>query len=720
MAAREGSLADADHGSDWVCNSPRIRPENQNNSRPRVDPTMSWLPRPPRSTRPNPARARAASTVALLLVLFSHSASGQVLRLPEEAGPKIFRVGAIELEYAREHPSQPALQGVLPILVDLRRTEVGWDAPREGEPGEPVEIGGPESPVRDLEVGGLIRVLGALVSRLHEFGLYGIDVRPSARDFDLDNERDLRPPEREALAIVISVGRISQVRTIAVGERIKDDWKIDNEVHIRIREESPLRPEGVGDEEATDLLDRHALEDYLYRLNRHSGRRVEAALSPGEDPGEVVLDYRILESKPWYAYAQVSDTGTRRTNPWQTRLGYTHRQLTDRDDILSIDWLNVGIDDVNALTARYQAPFFGSQRPAWMSRRRGDPAWLDWIPRDKIPWWGVDRMRWELDFGMSKSQAGRSSTLAGLANDRVTSTQYQFGGRFIYEAFQYRDLFIDVYGGLSLRDLNVKNRTGALHGDALLVLPRIGIHGERINQISNFLLDLSVQGQINRIDLSNRDALGRDAANDKYAIVNFNFGYSTFLEPVLRPQAWRDPSSPASSTLAHEISIGIRGQYGFGYRLIPQSNATIGGLYSVRGYNQSVAVGDSVVIGSLEYRFHIPRALPVSRKPLEIPLIGTFRGAPQQVYGRPDWDLIFRAFVDVGHSVRNKRGKVDSGAAEFNQTLIGAGIGADLQIRSNFRARIDWATALMETNGDLSKGTDVGESEIHVLFSILY
>jgi len=140
----------------------------------------------------------------------------------------------------------------------------------------------------------------------------------------------------------------------------------------------------------------------------------------------------------------------------------------------------------------------------------------------------------------------------------------------------------------------------------------------------------------------------------------------------------------------------------------------------VRGYNQSAAVGDSVAIGSLEYRFHIPRALPVSREPLQFPVIGAFRGTPQQVYGRPDWDLIFRAFVDVGHSIRNDRGKVAAGAVESNQTLIGAGIGAELQIRSNLRARIDWATALMNTNGNISNGTEVGESEIHVLFSILY
>jgi len=684
---------------------------------------MSWLPRSLRSTRRAPVRVAAASAAAFLIVLVSYSAFGQVLLLPENEKPKTFRIGALELAYAREHPDQPSLAGLVPISLELRRTDAGWDAPLAGEPSERMEVGGPNSPALDLEAGALVRVLSELVSRLHATGLYGVDVRPSPVDFDLENERDLRPPGRDALAVVISVGRISQIRTVAVGDRVQGDWKIDNEIHTRIRESSPLQPAGVGDEDATDLLDRHALEDYLYRLNRHSGRRVEAALSPGEEPGKVVLDYRVLESKPWYAYAQVTNTGTRRTNSWQTRLGYTHRQLSDRDDILSIEWLNVGLDDINALSARYQAPVFGKGRPQWMSKRRGDPEWFDWIPRESIPWWGVDRMRWEIDFAMSKSQAGNASTQLNLANDRVTSTQYQYGARVIHETFQHRNLFIDLWGGLSLRDLEVKNRTGAITGDALLVLPKIGIHAERINQVSNLLLDVSIQAQLNGIDSSNRDALGRDATDDRYQIINFNFGYTTFLEPLLRPKAWRDPATHSSSTLAHEISIGIRGQYGFDYRLIPQSNATIGGLYSVRGYGQSVAVGDTIAIGSFEYRFHIPRALPIRREPLRIPLIGDFRATPQQVYGRPDWDLILRAFVDVGRSIRNERSKITGGAIEQNQTLLGAGLGADLQIRSNLRARLDWAVPLLDTNGRITNGAnhaDITSSEIHVLFSILY
>jgi hypothetical protein len=658
--------------------------------------------------------------IVLALSLASGVAGAQVLLLPEATAPPIFRVGAIELEYALEHPDQPPLDGVVPLFVDLRRTDLGWAAPAEGEPSERIEVGAPGSEPLEFEASGLIRVMGALVSRLHEIGLYGVDVRPSSQDFDLENERDLRPPERDALTIVVSVGRIAQIRTIAVGDRVKDDWKIDNEIHTRILQASPMQPVGVGAEETTDLLDRRALEDYLFRLNRHSGRRVEAALSPGDDPGEIVLDYRVLESKPWYAYAQVTDTGTRRTNPWQTRLGYVHRQLSDRDDILSIEYLNAGLDDVNGVSTRYQAPFFGGERPDWMTRRRGDPKWIDWLPREKIPWWGIDRMRWELDFGWSKAQAGRSDTLVGLANDRVTSNQFGWGGRVIYEAWQHRNLFIDVWGGMGFRDVNVKNRTAGTDGGSLLVLPKVGIHAERISQISNLGLDVSFQGQIVSIDEANLDALGRDGSDDRYALIGFNLGYSTFLEPLVRPEAWRDPSTELSSTLAHEISVGLRGQYAFDYRLIPQSNGAIGGLYSVRGYSQSVAVGDTMVIGSLEYRFHVPRALPVSRQPMQIPLIGDFRAAPQQVYGRADWDLTLRAFLDLGRTIRNDRFSIAAGAPEFNQTLVGAGVGAELQIRSNFRARIDWAAALKDTNGNISNGADVGDSEIHVLFSILY
>jgi hypothetical protein len=667
------------------------------------------------------------AVIALLLTVWlgGNTAQAQLLLLPEDPGPRAFPVSRLELSYSESswtsRADRPALQGLVPLRVELQETEDGWAAPRPGEASRVIEIGGPRSETIQLVPSGLALTLRALVSAINETGLHGVDVRPANTDIDLETERDLRPEGRTALQVVVSVGRVNRVRTIAVGDRISSDWRIDNELHEIIRDDSPIQPRASAIEDTTDLLDRDALEDYLYRLNRHPGRRVEAALSPDAEPGEIVLDYRVAESKPWYVYAQGSNTGTRRTSNWQTRLGFVHRQLTDRDDILAIEYLNGGTD-VNGVRAKYEAPFFGRKRPDWMKRRTGDPAWIDWVPREKIPWWGVDRLRWNVDFSFGRFEAGRNSIVL-IREDAVESQQIQGGGQLIYEAWQHKDFFIDAIAGLRVRDLDVKNKTApaAATGKVTLLLPRLAVRAQRFNAISNLGLEVGVEGQVLDTDRDEREQLGRQDVDGRSVMVDFNMGYSTYLEPVLFPSAFKDPETRLSSTLAHEVALGFRGQYAFNYRMIPQASQVIGGLYSVRGYNQSEAVGDSVFITSFEYRFHIPRALPIMREPMSLPLLGDFRATPQQVYGRPDWDFMLRAFVDVGRAIRNAN-NVAAGSFEDDETLVGVGVGAEFQFRSNLRARVDWATPLTSTAEDgANKSVQFGEnSEVHLLFSILY
>jgi hemolysin activation/secretion protein len=109
------------------------------------------------------------------------------------------------------------------------------------------------------------------------------------------------------------------------------------------------------------------------------------------------------------------------------------------------------------------------------------------------------------------------------------------------------------------------------------------------------------------------------------------------------------------------------------------------------------------------------------REPMSLPLLGDFRATPQQVYGRPDWDFMLRAFVDVGRAIRNAN-NVAAGDFEDDETLVGVGVGAEFQFRSNLRARVDWATPLTSTAEDgANKSVQFGEnSEVHLLFSILY
>ena len=79
-----------------------------------------------------------------------------------------------------------------------------------------------------------------------------------------------------------------------------------------------------------------------------------------------------------------------------------------------------------------------------------------------------------------------------------------------------------------------------------------------------------------------------------------------------------------------------------------------------------------------------------------------FRFAPQNVYGRPDWDLILRGFVDVGQSLIS-----DRFAFEREETLVGAGIGAELLFKRRFNIRVDWGFALEPTaSGNVNAGSN--------------
>ena len=84
---------------------------------------------------------------------------------------------------------------------------------------------------------------------------------------------------------------------------------------------------------------------------------------------------------------------------------------------------------------------------------------------------------------------------------------------------------------------------------------------------------------------------------------------------------------------------------------------------------------------------------------------------PQQAYGRPDWDLILRGFVDVGETY-------NSGIQSFehNDTLVGTGLGVEVDLKQNFSIRLDWGIPLNQIPG----GPSVGESRVHVLATLLY
>lgn len=618
-------------------------------------------------------------------------------------------------DYGGEEPEPadlPSPESLLATPFTLARSPTGWVAAdaSSGRSPEPVTLPtGPGAGVMRLHASALGSIAQQIVRRFRDRGLVGVYVAPDENDIDIETERDLRREGDTVLRLRVTVGRVRDLRSIGEGDRLPPDWRIDNPVHRRIRENSPIQPPETAREDTTSLVDMKALEEYLLRLNRHPGRHVEAALAPAEEGG-VSLDYRIVEARPWYVYAQTTNTGTEQTNPWQTRLGAIDQQLTNHDDILSVEYLNSGFDDVNGVNVSYEAPWFSSRRPRWLSDE-DDNRWLRWLPRDDLPWIGLDGLRW----GVFGSYSESYSSGVDFTDD-ILDREWDVGAQLTYQIWQRRNFFLDGFFRFTGRSAYIEDDSTKTDLSAVyMLLPELGFRTERFDEVSTFFLESSVEGTANKLK-NDAELLGRLQPDRRWVLAKWNLEASHYLEPLFNPKGFADPSTPASSTLAHEIYVSSNGQWSFDRRLIPQASQVIGGLFTVRGYKNSLVTGDSVAVGTVEYRFHLARSLPIRPRPFRLPFFGEFRAVPQQAYGRADWDLVFRVFTDVGATWRYDR---PDNSLEGNDVLVGAGVGVELQLGGHLRARVDYARALKDAGpkGDEEKA---GDDRFHFLFSILY
>jgi hypothetical protein len=593
-----------------------------------------------------------------------------------------FTVTDFELLYAREHPDLPPLADLRRVEVELGVTAQGYVAPRANVPSERLRLIDVRNAPRQQFYGSAIRTINeALVHELNRRGLAGVLVLPHEEDIDPRASRDLRPPDRQSLRLVIWTGRLLEFRTFASGERVPEEERVDNPVHRRIKEASPIQP--------GDLLRKRELDEYVARLNRHPGRSVDTALSAAQEPGGVYLDYLVAESRPLRAYVQASNTGTDTTTEWRQRFGVVHTQLTNRDDLFRLDYISGNFDEVNAVFGSYEMPVW-----KW-----------DWL---------------RANVGGSWSQYDASDL--AFPGSSFDGEQWDIGSQAIYTLFQKEKFFLDVFGGLRFRRVEVVNRLTPppSPGDASFFLPEVGLRAEREDEFSNFraavysVFNVAAVADTSRSDIN---SLGRTAVNDRnFEIFYWDLFGSFFLEPLLNRAGYDDPSTPLSSALAHEIQLRTRGQHSLGNRLTPQFEGVLGGLRTVRGHNQSISAGDTSVLARAEYRFHLPRVLPIRPVPEEVPVIGGFRWARQQVYGLPDWDLILRAFFDYGRTITE--GNVPG---EFNDTLMAAGPGVELRILDHLILSFDYGVALKDVKrvGAPPVAT-AGSHEFHFSGSLIY
>lgn len=608
---------------------------------------------------------------------------------PVDEGPA-YPVSRFLLEYKSEHPNQPSLDGVANWKVKLGVVPGGYVGPREGLPTVEVRIGDvQEGAGGNFYRSGINEICKGVVAALNDGGLIGISVQMHPEDIDESNGADKRGGSRGEMRMIVWTGKVGQVRSISSGDRLQgteegnpaDRIDSDDAVQVRVRSQSPLQP--------GDLLRRDLMDNYVARLNRHAGRRVDVAISPGSEPEQVVVDYLVAESKPWSMYAQLSNTGTKTTAEWRERFGFVHNQLTGHDDILRVDYTTASFSKSHALLLSYEFPVLSDR-----VRVRTYGSYTEFTASD-----------------------------VGNSTDDFVGETVSLGTEVIGTIWQHREAFLDAYGGMRWKTEQI-GEAGGSGGDENFFIPYLGVRFERFSEASSTFVDLGLEAQWSALsDVDERDIqeLGRPEVNSSWEIFKFSAEQSVYLEPLFNPGGYRGEGSKGPTTLAHELVASVRGQYAFGYRLIASEEEIAGGMFTVRGYPESTIAGDSMVIGSLEYRFHLPRALGVEENPgtlmgRRVGVLGNnFRWQPQQNFGRADWDFILKGFVDAAKS-RNGTGE---SITEDNFSLVGAGIGAELQIKRNFTMRIDWGFALQDID-DPANEVSSGDNRVHFSVTVLY
>ena len=615
-----------------------------------------------------------------------------------------FIVGSIDIVYDREHPGHPPAGELLDLEVMLTPTAAGYVGPVEGS-AVPIRIA-------DLTAGGQTTLYASALQEIfqtialslnQDYNLLGVFVGPNPGQIQSDGLggfTDLRDSS-DSLSVVVQTAIVTKMTSVGSGTRLAEDAeRIDSPVHARILRNSPVQvwgaeepAEPLADGEIRmdpsavrrDLINERELEEYALRLSRHPGRRVDVALAPGEGDFAAELQYLVRENRPWYAYYQLSNTGTENTDEWRNRFGVQHSQLFGLDDVASLEYVTAGFDESHSIVGSYGMPLFGS-----------------------------DRVRWNVSGGWNEFNASD----VGALNETFTGESWFVSGEVAATVFQRRRLFVDLIVGARYQNIEVTNE-GVVNGtgEDAIFLPRAGLRMERVSETSALTGSAIVEWTENEVSgasFADLQQLGRLNPDTNWVTFQWDTALSVYLEPLIWGDDWNDPDAPGPKTRAHELVLRFGGQYGFNNRLIPNAEQVLGGLYSVRGYPESVVAGDTMISGSAEYRFHVPRAFKVQPEPRS--LFGEpFRVAPQRVYGEPDWDLILMAFFDIGKVYSHQQFSF-----ERDETLMSTGVGAEVQIRRNVSFRTDWGIVLDEIGSGTADVVTTGSQRWHFVLTVLY
>ncbi len=460
-----------------------------------------------------------------------------------------------------------------------------------------------------------------------------------------------------ALTIAISIPVVKTASVKIVNSKDSSQEITNRKLSEKISNQLPVSLPDPSTGYPGDFINSNLLNNYLHSLNRHPERRVDLEIGPTNVPGEVAFDFVVTQNRPWHFYINVNNNVPKPIHRWQESVGYIHTQVSGNDDIFKLNASTDSFDKFYSFDLSYEAP---------IGQSIGN--------------------RWQIYGNCNRF----TSAEFALPQNLFIGTQAIVNGEIISNIAQWNKLFLDVVADLQYRHIHNKGHFIFSSVTKNFLLPSIGLKAIQLKRETKLIASLSLQSTLSSLfwDVgTNLSALGRIDPSKNWAIAQAGLYGSFYLEPLFQ-------KSCDVKHLANEIVVIGQLQNAFGQRLIPELEGILGGLYTIRGYPQSTISGDNLYSGSFEYRFHLPAALKIDPNATTKIFGKPFRWAPAQPKGQTDWDLLFRAFYDIGETTVNKRKPF-----EKDYLIMGTGLGAEFVFWQNIFIRFDWGRALRAANG---------------------
>jgi hemolysin activation/secretion protein len=585
---------------------------------------------------------------------------------PTDSGVVVER---FEFRYGLEHPELPPLDQVSQVSVRLTREDGVW-RPVSGlgvDAGEILTLGSIPAGSR-FDAAALRSVAQEVVRWYNAQDLFGVWVAFQDLESGASGITDRRGPGDQVARIAIWASQVAEVRSLARGKRFKPQNSVNNRKHRGIVIHSPLHA-GAAPDQPGSLFRQEVLNEYLRGLSQHPGRLVEASIASAGDPGKVVLDFLVNESRSWQIFSQVTNFGSAATGEWRGRVGFQHNQLTNHDDIFNLDAITTPDFKTYGSFISYRIPVL---RPARLLARVYG-SYGDFLASD-----------------------------ASIQNLRFAGRNWLAGFELTNRLLLPRDWQLVTALGANYAHYGIESRiieTPLVAGYSNFLIPFLSTTLSRETSwwalSGNLRYDQTVGDFANQNTTDGIPALGRASADAEWGSLRWNLSGSIYLEGLFAG------SAQSRHLPANEVAFRVRGRTLLqGSRLIPHEQEPIGGAFSVRGYTESILSADEFVTASIEYALHFPRLL----KPGEPGrfIRWPFKWRPEKTRQLPDWDLVARVFFDYGYRqvtplpLEEGQTKDDLGLVDKTLTIAGTGGGLELLVKQNFSLRVDVGVGLTE------------------------